>query len=97
MTIRPRTRRLMYVIPLAAALGGCAVDQKKEVATYRKILDENSPGTALPLEPGEQLTLQRAFLLANQANENLALRGEDYLQAIIATSGRFRRFCRRSA
>src|SRR5205823_878467 len=34
-------------------------------------------------EPDEPLTLQRAMALANQADEGLALRGEEYLQALI--------------
>ncbi len=84
MTLRSRTNRLFYVIPAIALLAGCAVDQKKEVDIYRAVLDENSPGIAPPLGSGEKLTLQRAFMLANQGNENLGLRGEDYLQALIA-------------
>ena len=36
-----------------------------------------------PLKAGEPLTLERALLLANQYNENLDLRGEEYVQALI--------------
>src|ERR1700733_7045693 len=60
---------------------GC-VDQKAEVAHYRKILDENFPPTTAPA-PAEPMTLQRAMALANQNNEQLGLSGENYVQALI--------------
>ena len=70
------------VAGLLLAAGGCAVDEKKEVAQYRKILD--GPG-ARPVSytPGEGLSLQTALLLANQNNEQLAISGETYIQSLI--------------
>lgn len=58
------------------AIGGCRVDQDKEVAEYRKVVD---------LQPAQSgpLTLGQALLLANQQNEQLAIEGENYLQALI--------------
>jgi outer membrane protein TolC len=40
-------------------------------------------GPVEPLGPGEPLSLVRALLLANQDNEGLAVRGEDYVQALV--------------
>jgi outer membrane protein TolC len=63
-------------------LAGC-IDQRREVQTYRDILDADLPKPA-PLEPGETLTLERALALANADNEQLASQGETYLQSLIA-------------
>ncbi len=63
------------------ASAGCAVDQEKEVATYRKVLNAivSSPAT----QPAGPLTLDRALQLSNQTSEPLAEEGENYLQALI--------------
>lgn len=64
------------------AAGGCAVDENREIALYRAVLD----GPAAPrvdYAPGEPLSLPNALLLANQHNERIALGGEDYVQALI--------------
>ncbi|MDB5325596.1 MAG: outer rane efflux protein [Phycisphaerales bacterium] len=66
----------------AAGLAGCAVDQNKEVATYRHVLDSTSP-KAQAYDGNRPLTLVDALSLANQNNERLASSGEDYLQALI--------------
>jgi outer membrane protein len=63
------------------AITGCAVDQAKEVATYRKVID--GPTTQPAYMAGEPLSLVRALQLANANNEQLAIGGEDYLQALI--------------
>jgi outer membrane protein TolC len=68
---------------LAALLAGCAVDQKKEVAKYRHVLDGDNPPPQVTYSPDEPLTLDKAMRLANQDNERIALAGEDYLQALI--------------
>ena len=65
----------------AVLLSGC-VDQQKEIAQYRQILNEDAPSATPALERGEELTLVRALFLANQDNERLAIRGEDYVQAL---------------
>jgi outer membrane protein TolC len=64
-----------------ATLVGCAVDQKKEVATYRKVIDPEKP--APTYHAGESVTLARALQLANANSEQLSAQGEDYLQALI--------------
>src|SRR4029453_10159915 len=69
------------VLLLVALLSGCAVDQAKEIAKYRAVLDTDD--RAVAYTPGEPLTLEMAVLLANQHNERLGLRGEQYLQALI--------------
>jgi outer membrane protein TolC len=62
------------------ALNGC-VNQQHEVAKYRKILD----GPHAPAIPdySDGLSLQSALLLANRNYEQIAISGEDYLQALI--------------
>jgi len=67
------------------ACAGCAVDQDAEVALYRQVLDAAVPRVP-DYEPGEALALPRALALANQNNEQLAVRGEDYVQALIQQS-----------
>jgi outer membrane protein len=57
-------------------VAGCKVDQQKEVAEYRKVVDLQPPKDA-------PLTLRQALLLANQQNERLSIEGENYLQALI--------------
>jgi outer membrane protein len=68
---------------LIIGIAGCKVDQQKEVATHRKVVDL-SPTTQPVWAPGTPLTLVQAMLLANAQNERLSIQGEDYLQAIIA-------------
>ena len=72
---------------------GCAVDQQKEIATYRQVIDAGVYGVLVPpLQPGEPVTLRRAMLLTSQNNENLNLSGEDYLQALIDKDRAFAAF-----
>jgi outer membrane protein len=70
----------MLMMSLAA---GCAVDQAREVATYRAVLDGPDPTTAPVIPIDGPLSLVDALRLANAHNEQLAIRGEDYLQALI--------------
>jgi outer membrane protein len=74
---------LRWLAAAALALGaaGC-VNQRAEVAKYRKFLNEGVPTNIPELKRGEELTLERAILLANQDNENLMIRGEDFVQAM---------------
>jgi len=67
---------------LLAGLCACAttVDQAHEIATWRALLESREPA---PLAQGETLSLGRALALANHADEQLASRGEEYLQALI--------------
>ena len=74
------------------ASAGCAVDQAKEVETYRKVVDGETPPYIPRFEPGEELDLQRAMHLTNLHNENIALRGESYLQALIDENRAFAAF-----
>jgi len=75
---------------IASALIGC-VDQRAEVNRYREVLDHDAPFVEA-LKEGEPLLLSRALLLANQDNENLAIRGEDYVQAIAEKDRAFSTF-----
>lgn len=69
---------LTILIAFAIATAGC-VDEQKEVQQYRKVLG----GLAAPTTIPATLTLQHAMAMANACNEQLAISGEDYLQALI--------------
>ena len=77
-------RSVMGAIVLVAvlAMGGCAVDQKKEVATWRSVLDAGAP-PAVTRGENDALSLEQAFVLVNRHNERLAMQGENYLQSLI--------------
>jgi len=65
-----------------AGASGCAVDQDEEVGLYRAVLDATVPAPGAH-EPAGPLSLRAAMALANRNNEQLATRGEDYVQALI--------------
>jgi len=75
-----RVRPCLAVL-LCAVVGGCAVDQAKEVASYRSVINADRPIEAFDV--GSPLTLERALELANHYNERLGLQGEAYLQSLI--------------
>ncbi len=81
--------RFIFILPILVA--GC-VNQQKEVSTYRKVLDEKSPTTRPAFEPRDTLSLPQALDLANQHYEQLAISGEDYLQALIDKDRAFAAF-----
>jgi outer membrane protein len=84
---------LVWLAGLALLLAaGCAVDQAREVQTYRKVLDAGQTQPPEPWASGESVTLKRALALANANNEQLAESGEDYLQALIDKDRAFARF-----
>lgn len=70
-------------VVLVGCLGltGC-LSQKKDIATYRDVLDRSAPPVPAS-QPGETLSLQEALSLANQYNEQIALSGENYLQSLV--------------
>jgi len=78
------------LLPLIWA-AGCKVDQKKDVAAYRQVLDGPKPVVAR-VEPGKTVTLTDALRLANQNYEGLSIQGETYLQALIAKDRQFSAF-----
>lgn len=82
---RPRSG-LLAVVCAGLLLAGC-VDQQKEVGIYRAELAGHAPTTtrpaAVPFEAGTTLSLTEAMALTSRDNEQLALSGEDYLQALI--------------
>jgi outer membrane protein len=73
-------RILILLLGALAALAASCVDQDKEVAHYRQVL--GGPASVPATMPAE-LTLTRAMQMVNAHNEQLALSGEDYLQALI--------------
>jgi len=72
-------------------LCSCAVDQKSEIATYRKVIDQNQPA-GVQIAPDQVLTLTDALKLAVQNEEQLSLQGENYLQALISKDKAFAAF-----
>lgn len=75
------------------AVAGCAVDQNKEVAIYRDVLETTAPAAVVvELKAGEHLSLKEAMAIACKDNERLALAGESYLQALIAKDMAFSTF-----
>lgn len=88
-------RRLTVLcLAVASLMAGCEVDQNREVAQYRAVLDIGptsrpaTPATTQPAtRPADQpLGLVEAMLMTNAVNEKLAGQGETYLQAIINRS-----------
>jgi outer membrane protein TolC len=85
-----RPWRKITSIVLLVVVGGC-VDQKKELSTYRNLIDNNQPAP-VQVAPDKVLTLEDALMLANQNEEQLSLQGENYLQALIAKDRAFAAF-----
>jgi outer membrane protein len=80
-----KLKNVFSICPALAAallLFGC-VNQQKEVQTYRAIVDTDQAHPK-PYIDGQPLSLSRAMQLANQDNEQIALSGENYLQALIS-------------
>lgn len=75
-----------------ALLGGCAINQEKEVELYRKVLDGPNPPKVSEIYEGRPLSLEEALLLANRRDENLASNGELYVQALIDKERAFANF-----
>lgn len=73
------------IVLLLVLLTACSINQRAEVATYRTLLDQDAPPHHIvPPAPDQPLTLQHALYLANQNDEQLSIRGESYLQSLIA-------------
>ncbi len=72
--------RLALCISVIAA--GCAVNEKDEVAKYRQVLDRGDSRT-VSYSSDAPLDLLTALRLTNLHNEQLAVEGENYLQALI--------------
>jgi outer membrane protein TolC len=93
--VRGRFGAWVAVSAVAVAVVGCIPSQKKEIATYRKVIDSNAPATTrtttdLPVD--RPLTLEDALILSNRNNEQLAISGESYLQALINKQRAFSAF-----
>jgi len=89
-------RSLFFCMLAVLCMTGC-VNQHAEIAKYRSILNADIEGEVPPLEPHEKLTMLRALLLANQDNENLMIRGEDFIQAMNDKDRAFSQFLPTSA
>ena len=79
------------LIAMVCLLASGCIDQKKEVAVYRKVIDGNKPA-AVRIAPDKVLTLTDALRLAVQNEEQLSLLGENYLQALIDKDKAFANF-----
>ncbi len=85
--------RILLIAAAASlvSLAGC-VNQKEEVMHYRKVLHSKPATSSAQLIVPSQLTLAAALKLANDNNEQLAIAGENYLQAMIAKDKAFSTF-----
>jgi outer membrane protein len=72
---------LVAAAAVAAAVAGCQVNEKKEVAKYRSVIDAST--RSVEFTAGDPLPLEAALLLANANNERIGISGEDYLQSLI--------------
>ncbi len=83
--IRDRAPSALRIIASCLLLGllSACVNQRAEVHTYRAVVDTGLPRPK-SYQPGQPLSLSRAMALANEDNEQIALQGENYLQALIA-------------
>ncbi|WP_028324715.1 TolC family protein [Desulfatirhabdium butyrativorans] len=75
-----------------SGLCGCAVNQARDVQTYRDVLDGAHAAAEVSFHPDGPLTLREALRLANAHNEQLAIAGENYLQALIDKDRAFAAF-----
>jgi outer membrane protein len=89
MSSRLGIRAALVGMLLIAA--GCATDQQREIAAYRKVINNNKPA-GVQISPDKILTLTDAVKLAVQNEEQLSLQGENYLQALIAKDKAFANF-----
>jgi outer membrane protein len=76
--MRPLHRTTLLLLPLLAT--ACAVDQQEDVDLWRR---QVSLGDLPPFTPGQPLPMATAVRLANEQNEQIAIEGEQFLQAII--------------
>src|SRR5258706_13558809 len=76
--------RVLRWLAATALMFGAAggVNQRAGIAKDRKFLNDGVPTNVPELARGEELTLEHAILLAHQDNENLMIRGEDFIQAM---------------
>lgn len=87
-----RAAGLVLVFFVFININGCAVNQARDVRTYRHVLDAGKSGPGMQFHAEEPLTLKAALCLANAHNEQLAMAGEDYLQALIDKDRAFAAF-----
>jgi outer membrane protein TolC len=78
--VRVGAALLALCIPVIAA--GCAVNEKDEVGKYRQVLDRGDT-RSVSYSADAPLDLLTALRLANLHNEQLAVEGENYLQALV--------------
>ncbi len=83
---------LLSGLLLVFFISGCAVHQERDMQTYRQVLDAGNSGPGAQFHPEDPLTLKAALGLANTHNEQLALAGENYLQALIDKDRAFAAF-----
>jgi outer membrane protein len=83
--------KLVCALGFALSLTGCITDQKKDIATYRQVIDGGKPAD-VTVAPDKVLTLTDALELAVQNEEQLSIQGENYLQALAAKDEAFSAF-----
>ena len=73
----------LCLIVAVVLLTGCKVNQEKEQSYYQDVLRGENARAPKSLEPNQPLSLVTALEMANWHNEQLAIKGEEYLQALI--------------
>jgi len=85
-TMRQQARTCVIIclwLTSTVVLNGCKVDQQKEVALYGNVLHAEDEQPPPAFEPDAPLSLFDALRQANWHNEQLSIKGETYLQALI--------------
>ena len=76
-----RLAALLFSIGVVFGAVSCAVDEQREIATYRDVLDRGA--APAPEVVGDRLGVLDTMRLVNARYEPLSIAGEDYLQALI--------------
>jgi outer membrane protein TolC len=81
---RPKNKRLVLAAAAAALVATGCVNQRKEVALYRNVVDgPKHEALKRDYSNGTELTLEQSLMLANGGNEQIDIEGETYLQTLI--------------
>jgi len=90
---RSKNYRLILAAATCALIAAGCVNQRKEVALYRNVVDgPKQEPLCRDYSNGAELTLEQSLLLANGGNEQIDIEGETYLQTLIERDRSFSTF-----
>ncbi|MCX5688686.1 MAG: TolC family protein [Planctomycetota bacterium] len=78
--MRPASPGILILLAACLFTGGCKTNQSADVASYQAISDPG--GAQAQQEADAELSLEQAMRLTATYNEQLAQRGENYIQAL---------------